>query len=145
MGSLKRKEGPDGSASKSAKPTNDTRPSKRAKGSDSTKDSNKKGDTKPSKPSIPATSLIKEEEPLFPRGGASVLTPLEQKQIQIQAKNDVLFEEAASKKSGGEKSKKKKARKSKGGEVEPVKDEDAIKVESLNFKVRRGTSSWGCH
>ncbi|KAK4650317.1 rRNA biogenesis protein rrp5 [Podospora pseudocomata] len=134
MGSLKRKEGPDGSASKTAKPTNDTRPSKRAKGSDSTKDSNKKGDAKPSKPSTPATSLIKEEEPLFPRGGASVLTPLEQKQIQIQAKNDVLFEEAASKKSGGEKSKKKKARKSKGGEVEPVKDEDAIKVESLNFK-----------
>ncbi|KAK0674322.1 hypothetical protein QBC41DRAFT_264755 [Cercophora samala] len=134
MGSLKRKEGPDGSASKSAKPTNDARPSKRAKGSDSTKDSNKKGGAKPSKSSAPATSLVKEEEPLFPRGGASVLTPLEQKQIQIQAKNDVLFEEAASKKSGGEKTKKKKTRKSKGGEVAPETDEDAVKVESLNFK-----------
>ncbi|KAK0736841.1 hypothetical protein B0T21DRAFT_286447 [Apiosordaria backusii] len=134
MGSLKRKEGPDGSASKSAKPTNDARPSKRAKGSDATKDSNKKGGAKPPKSSAPATSLLKEEEPLFPRGGASVLTPLEQKQIQIQAKNDVLFEEAASKKAGGEKAKKKKARKSKGGEVAPAKDEDAVKVESLNFK-----------
>ncbi|KAK4200448.1 hypothetical protein QBC40DRAFT_279966, partial [Triangularia verruculosa] len=134
MGSLKRKEGPDASASKSAKPTNDARPSKRAKGSDATKDSNKKGGAKPPKPSAPATSLLKEEEPLFPRGGASVLTPLEQKQIQIQAKNDVLFEEAASKKSGGEKTKKKKARKSKGGDVAPEKDENAVKVESLNFK-----------
>ncbi|KAG8530236.1 uncharacterized protein KY384_004736 [Bacidia gigantensis] len=32
-------------------------------------------------------------EPAFPRGGASVLTPLEQKQIQIQAHEDVLFEQ----------------------------------------------------
>ncbi|KAA6408620.1 MAG: nucleic acid-binding [Lasallia pustulata] len=38
-------------------------------------------------------SALREEEPAFPRGGASVLTPLEYKQIQIQATKDVLFEQ----------------------------------------------------
>ena len=38
-------------------------------------------------------SILREEEPAFPRGGASVLTPLEHKQIQIQARQDVLFEQ----------------------------------------------------
>ncbi|KAL8735911.1 MAG: hypothetical protein Q9166_000473 [cf. Caloplaca sp. 2 TL-2023] len=42
--------------------------------------------------------LILQEEIPFPRGGASVLTPLEQKQIQIQAKNDVLFEQETGRK-----------------------------------------------
>lgn len=44
-----------------------------------------------------ATSIPK-EEPAFPRGGASVLTPLEHKQIQIQAKQDVLFEQTTGQK-----------------------------------------------
>ncbi|KAL8645515.1 MAG: hypothetical protein Q9210_006666 [Variospora velana] len=44
------------------------------------------------------TPVVRKEEPAFPRGGASVLTPLEQKQIQIQAKNDVLFEQSTGKK-----------------------------------------------
>ncbi|KAL8716068.1 MAG: hypothetical protein Q9225_006249 [Loekoesia sp. 1 TL-2023] len=43
-------------------------------------------------------ALLRQEEPSFPRGGASVLTPLEQKQIQIQAKDDVLFEQSTGKK-----------------------------------------------
>ena len=43
-------------------------------------------------------SALKEEEPAFPRGGASILTPLEHKQIQIQAKQDVLFEQRTGKK-----------------------------------------------
>ena len=38
-------------------------------------------------------SVLQEEEPSFPRGGASVLTPLEHKQIQRQAQQDVLFEQ----------------------------------------------------
>ena len=42
--------------------------------------------------------MLLQEEPSFPRGGASILTPLEQKQIQIQAKNDVLFEQSTGKK-----------------------------------------------
>jgi rRNA biogenesis protein RRP5 len=36
-------------------------------------------------------SIMRDEEPAFPRGGGSVLTPLERKQIQIQATQDVLF------------------------------------------------------
>ncbi|KAI9678540.1 MAG: rRNA biogenesis protein rrp5 [Caeruleum heppii] len=41
----------------------------------------------------PAVSLVREEEPAFPRGGASILTPLEHKQIKIDATRDVLFEQ----------------------------------------------------
>jgi len=52
---------------------------------------------KPS-PSTPKLSVLREEEPAFPRGGASILTPLEHKQIQIQAKQDVLFEQSTGKK-----------------------------------------------
>ncbi len=43
-------------------------------------------------------SWASKEEAAFPRGGASVLTPLEHKQIQIQAKQDVLFEQSTGKK-----------------------------------------------
>lgn len=39
-------------------------------------------------------SVLKGEETAFPRGGASVLTPLEHKQIRIEAQRDVLFEQA---------------------------------------------------
>ena len=49
-------------------------------------------------PSASKLSILREEEPAFPRGGASILTPLEHKQIQIQAKQDVLFEQDAGKK-----------------------------------------------
>ncbi|KAL8999375.1 MAG: hypothetical protein Q9169_001801 [Polycauliona sp. 2 TL-2023] len=49
-------------------------------------------------PAGPPSASFRQEEPSFPRGGASVLTPLEQKQIQIQAKNDVLFEQETGKK-----------------------------------------------
>ena len=46
-------------------------------------------------------SILREEEPAFPRGGASVLTPLEHKQIQIQATRDVLFEQNTGKRHTG--------------------------------------------
>ncbi|KAF2773115.1 nucleic acid-binding protein [Teratosphaeria nubilosa] len=39
-----------------------------------------------------AKSILQQEERAFPRGGASFLTPLEQKQIKAQAERDVLFE-----------------------------------------------------
>ncbi|KAL6702839.1 rRNA biogenesis protein rrp5 [Coniothyrium glycines] len=45
-------------------------------------------------------SVFKDEEKSFPRGGASVLTPLEHKQIQIKANQDVLFEQAGIKRNG---------------------------------------------
>lgn len=53
--------------------------------------------SKPS-PSSSKLSVLREEEPAFPRGGASILTPLEHKQIHIQAKQDVLFEQTTGKK-----------------------------------------------
>ncbi|KAI9852213.1 MAG: rRNA biogenesis protein rrp5 [Thelocarpon superellum] len=40
------------------------------------------------------SSLIRGEEAAFPRGGASVLTPLEHKQIKADATRDVLFEQS---------------------------------------------------
>lgn len=50
---------------------------------------------------ISKLSKLREDEPAFPRGGASVLTPLEHKQIQVQATNDVLFEQKTGKNSFG--------------------------------------------
>lgn len=72
-------------------------PQKRAKvGADEVKKDHKK----PNDATITAAkaselSVLRDDEPSFPRGGASVLTPLERKQIQIQANRDVLFEQKA--------------------------------------------------
>ncbi|KAK0623473.1 hypothetical protein B0T14DRAFT_564828 [Immersiella caudata] len=132
MSSLKRKER-----------TTESRPSKRPKSSDTSKDKGagaKKGkDAKPKLKSdsdgpaaAPSVSVLKEDEPLFPRGGGSVLTPLEQQEIQVQARKDALFEEKAG--SGApEKSGKKKKRKSEA-DATPAADPDTVKIESLNFK-----------
>ncbi|KAI9720973.1 MAG: rRNA biogenesis protein rrp5 [Chrysothrix sp. TS-e1954] len=46
----------------------------------------------------PISLLQQEEARAFPRGGGDGLTPLERKQVQIQATRDVLFEEAGKKK-----------------------------------------------
>jgi rRNA biogenesis protein RRP5 len=98
-------------------------------------------------------SIFKDEEKSFPRGGASLLTPLEHKQIQIKANQDVLFEQTGQKKRGGDdglsdegsdfdgedgdaakSSKKRKSKKTKAaaGEEEHVQK---IKAEGLTFKV----------
>ena len=54
---------------------------------------------KKSRPSKPTSKLIvPREEPAFQRGGASVLTPLEKKQIQVQATRDALFEQTTGQK-----------------------------------------------
>lgn len=96
-------------------------------------------DSVSSKSKKPAT-VKKDEEEVFPRGGGSVLTPLEHKQITIEAKRDALFEEE----SGGKPSKKddkeskKRKRKSKEKDAaKPVRDEDAVRIEGLNYKVWR--------
>jgi rRNA biogenesis protein RRP5 len=145
MSSLKRKEAPGGS-----------RPPKRPKSDDFSKDkdsskhSAKKHkaskDATPKKPpkdaaaptlAAPTVSLLQADAPLFPRGGASVLTPLEQKEIQVQAKKDALFEEQSAAAGGakGDKSGKKKKRKSEV-DAESAFDPDAVKAEGLNYKVR---------
>lgn len=110
---------------------------------------------------IQQLSALRAEEPAFPRGGASILTPLEYKQIQIQARQDVLFEQSTGKKSlrnnnedeendgeipdqasglakkGKSKSKSKsqsKARDKKSKKVGTV-EEVAVRIEGLSYKV----------
>lgn len=142
MSTLKRKDAPGGQPpAKSAKNTKEARPTKKESGS-----RDAKVGTKPSKPTrateqqpkpAAVVSVLKDEEPMFPRGGGSVLTPLEQKQIQLEAKADALREEEFA--TGTKKSTKKKAAKvtGKGNKKsdKPIEGEDSVKVESLSFKV----------
>lgn len=69
----------------------------------------------------------------FPRGGASVLTPMELKQVANEAKRDVLFEQSAkqddSKRASGEPSKK-KAKKSKKSKTLNLLNNDEIDADS---------------
>ncbi|KAI9663440.1 MAG: rRNA biogenesis protein rrp5 [Trizodia sp. TS-e1964] len=98
MAPLKRKNGSDAGS-----PTAANRPKKRllekaAKlSASSSKKPSESLSAKPPKATSttkipPSTKMIRDEEAAFPRGGASILTPLEHKQIQIEAVQDVLFE-----------------------------------------------------
>ncbi|KAJ6779752.1 hypothetical protein PWT90_06284 [Aphanocladium album] len=122
MSNLKRKDAPGGHP-----------PAKSAKQS---KEANAKTDKpKADTPKKAVVSVLKDEEPLFPRGGASVLTPLEQKQIQLEAKADAAHEEEFS--AGGKPEKKKKratALKKADKKTETKTEDDSVKIESLNFK-----------
>ena len=110
---------------------------------------------KPSLSTRPDVSILKDEEPAFPRGGASVLTPLEHKQIQIRAKQDVLFEQSTGKKARGYDSeddenemegtieekrtrsrlKQKPATGGKKHKVDGIIEEPAVRIEGLSYKV----------
>ncbi|KAH9906139.1 nucleic acid-binding protein [Xylariomycetidae sp. FL2044] len=146
MSSLKRKDAPGGTSStKNSKTNSDPRPSKRSK-SDKTTTKNDAKSTKAPKSSVSksskpaatsAVSKLKEDEPLFPRGGGSVLSPLEHKQISIQAKQDVLFEQESGhgSKKTEKASKKKKSKSAKDGKPSKSRDEEeTIKIESLNYQ-----------
>lgn len=127
MSTLKRKDAPS-----------DQLPAKSAKKAKENGLSKKDGKTshKADKPAKAAAvvSLLKEEEPMFPRGGANVLTPLEQKQIQLEAKADAIREEEFG--TGAKASKKKTSTKKSGKKLSEHKStEDSIKIESLSFKV----------
>ncbi|KAF1832627.1 nucleic acid-binding protein [Decorospora gaudefroyi] len=99
MGAVKRKADQGATPSKKEKVASSHRSVKRRK-------SDVAADPAPakSKPerAAPKPSVFKDEETSFPRGGASVLTPLEHKQIQIKANQDVLFEQAGVKRTGGD-------------------------------------------
>ena len=103
----------------------------------------------------PQPSLLHNEDKAFPRGGTSVLTPLEHKQIQIEAEQDVLFENSGQKqhtedddildRSGlGQKdedgitpkrpSKKRKRSHPAGIAAAVAVLEDVVKIESLSFR-----------
>ncbi|PBP21383.1 rRNA biogenesis protein RRP5, partial [Diplocarpon rosae] len=136
----KRKSGPTNeSFARSRNPTDgDTRPSKRPRADEDSK--------KPKNPHISKIAKARNDEDAFPRGGASLLTPLEHKQIQIEATRDVLFEQGANSKAdefgadGETTERKKKNPKSnwkvkgkKGTEVAEV-EEEGVRIEGLSYK-----------
>ena len=110
---------------------------------------------RPSQALRSAVSILKDEEPAFPRGGASVLTPLEHKQIQIRAKQDVLFEQSTGKKArnydsedeenedgehfeegpGKPKTKRKLTTSGKKNQASNTTQETGVKIEGLSYKV----------
>lgn len=117
---------------------------------------------KPSHPQKSNVSILSGEEPSFPRGGASILTPLEHKQIQIQAKQDVLFEQTTGKKvrafdseddengdneiGEGEQApttvrqkRRSQAANGKKRKTNKIIEEPKLKVEGLSYKVSRTT------
>jgi rRNA biogenesis protein RRP5 len=119
----------------------DDRPTKRLRPDE------KDGKTTPKTPRVPKISRVREEEAAFPRGGASILTPLEHKQIQIEATRDVLFEQEGGKSSrpdedgGGKETAvrkkhkpKSKGKGKKGAEIVEL-EEDVVKIEGLSYKV----------
>lgn len=114
----------------------ESRPSKRAR-----PDHDGGGDRKShSRPTTTTLSQLRDEDIAFPRGGASVLTPLEHKQIQIEATRDVLFEQSAKDKAqeGGTAAARKKT-KSKGkttkSKTQTEEEEDSLKIEGLSYRV----------
>ncbi|RFU79568.1 rrna biogenesis rrp5 [Trichoderma arundinaceum] len=139
MSTLKRKDAPGGNPpSKSAKNSKEARPTKKeapAKDAKPAAKAHRKSDgATEERTKAPIVSVLKDEEPLFSRGGGSVLTPLEQKKIQMEAKADAIREEEFE---TGAKPQKKKLKKSaaKGDKKTDKKaEEDTIKIESLNFK-----------
>ncbi|KAH8725871.1 rRNA biogenesis protein-like protein RRP5 [Phaeosphaeriaceae sp. PMI808] len=142
MGATKRKADQGSTPSKKDKPASSDRHAKRRKSDIA--------DEKPASAPAPAPkSVFKDEETSFPRGGASVLTPLEHKQIQIKANQDVLFEQAGAKRTGDDgfsdmgsddggkaapKSSKKRPTKKSKKMHEDGDKEQAIRVEGLNYK-----------
>ena len=95
---------------------------------------------------VPRISKVREEEVAFPRGGASLLTPLEHKQIQIEATRDVLFEQHSGQSKAdlagedvvairkGRRPKSKSAKKITEGN-EP--QEEIVTIEGLSYKVSK--------
>lgn len=84
-----------------------------------------------------SNSVLSSSEVAFPRGGSSVLTPLEVKEISNEAARDVLFESSSSaKRTSGEKSQQAR-KKSKKGKKAPKEDEevdDTVSIETFSLK-----------
>ncbi|KAF2826020.1 nucleic acid-binding protein [Ophiobolus disseminans] len=148
MAAIKRKAEQASTPSKKDKGASSDRHAKRRK-SDVTE---QPAPEKPKPEMMAKKSVFKDEEKAFPRGGASVLTPLEHKQIQIRANQDVLFEQAGGGKrtsngddgfsdmgsDDGEKaaakaSKKRPSKKGKKSHEDPDK-EKVVRAEGLNYK-----------
>ena len=145
MGAIKRKAEQASTPSKKDKSASSDRNAKRRKADVAEQPAS----AKPTPEVKAQKSVLKDEEKAFPRGGASVLTPLEHKQIQIKANQDVLFEQAGIKRSGGDgfsdmgsddgekiapkASKKRPAKKGKKAHEDGEK-EKLVRAEGLNYK-----------
>ncbi|KAJ5713657.1 uncharacterized protein N7483_010838 [Penicillium malachiteum] len=108
-------------------------PQKRAKvATEERKKDQKPQDTAPKASEL---SVLRDDEPSFPRGGASVLTALERKQIQIQATKDVLTTkmEDADSTAPMKKSRKKKT-KGKKSDGKEKSEKEGVRIEALGFK-----------
>ncbi|KAL1892020.1 rRNA biogenesis protein rrp5 [Ceratocystis pirilliformis] len=151
MSALKRKEAPGVGAnppSKSAKTSKSPQTKKRvnvttasavastAAGKKTTNAFKNKANEVVSAPTKSILASLREEEPLFPRGGGSVLTPLEQKRIGLEAKADALAEDELLENSSTKAIALKKDRGPKRAKADGklLKDPNAVKIEALNFK-----------
>lgn len=122
------------------------------------KDATPKERNEESAPKPAAVSILREEQPAFPRGGNNVLTPIERKQINIQATKDVLFEqktaggkepkdsddeesafEETDKPAAGPKPKKRKSKASKSSSSRERTEKEGVRIEGLNYKVKNFT------
>jgi rRNA biogenesis protein RRP5 len=150
MSSLKRKDAPGSNRpSKAAKASKESGPSKRdvmvKAGKKDAKGTPQKGvGAVMEAPKSAIVSYVQDEEPMFPRGGANVLTPLEQKLVHAEAKADALREQEFDTGTKGKKTtKKSKATASSKSENRVsdrmLQDGDPVKIESLNYKVRKSS------
>ncbi|KAG5942719.1 hypothetical protein E4U53_007193 [Claviceps sorghi] len=146
MSHLKRKAAPgDQPPPKSARSSKESRPSKpdsppAKRPAKAGKQSSKAADAGSARLQAPVVSLLKDDQPIFPRGGGSVLTPLEQRQIQLEAKADARREEefettrGKTQKKPPQQKKNKTATKGDRKGSEKKDGEDSVKVDSLSFK-----------
>lgn len=77
----------------------------------------------------PVKSVLQQEERSFPRGGASVLTPIEEKQVRAQAERDVLYEQRTGQKA---------PRDEDDGDLFDAEEESAAQVKKTKKKVKKG-------
>ncbi|KJX99286.1 rRNA biogenesis protein RRP5 [Zymoseptoria brevis] len=151
MASVKRKAVTDDRPSKKAKPAEEKKekkdkPRESKNGSKETKPKKSHAASEAGEKRPPAKSVLQQEERAFPRGGGSVLTPLEHKQIKAQAERDVLFEqengEVAEEKAddtlfdeGKSAAKKKKRKDGRKSGDEPGKVEGSgVRIQGLSYK-----------
>ncbi|KAK5711455.1 rRNA biogenesis protein rrp5 [Elasticomyces elasticus] len=130
------------------KAVTDERPVKKAKAED--KRAPKTHDGKKDTQKSVVKSVLQAEDRSFPRGGGSVLTPIEKKQIRAQADRDVLFEAETGQKAPGledeeaelfsedeapvvKKQQKKEFSKKKDGKLKV--EGSGIKIQGLSYKT----------
>jgi rRNA biogenesis protein RRP5 len=145
MSSKKRKDPPKGGKGANAHSPKRTK-TKPPRSESGTKSANARSDaTAESKSTLkpqkgPILTFLKDEEPLFKRGGGSVLTPLERRKIQVQAEADAMAEDELEDESQTKAKSKRKlsdkavARREKKAAPDTTA-ESPVKIESLSFKV----------